>query len=121
MKVWAAPAQLLFCAHEFSAGAAAWTCWGAGAGSEEPPPKKPPMAWPMEEPTATPLFRESFCQRSGLGSCLPRAATFGSVEGRCACEELTQQCWPSGRRDRGPAEPARPAEQEQPGEEQPSS
>lgn len=35
--------------------ACAWTgCWGAGS-AEEPPPKKPPMAWPTEEPMATPL------------------------------------------------------------------
>lgn len=30
--------------------------WGdASAGAEEPPPNQPPTAWPMEEPTATPL------------------------------------------------------------------
>lgn len=23
---------------------------------EDPPPKKPPMAWPIDEPTATPLL-----------------------------------------------------------------
>lgn len=43
---------------------ALWCCWeksvawgDAAAGSdEEPPPlKKPPTAWPIEEPTATPL------------------------------------------------------------------
>lgn len=33
----------------------AWDSTGA-AGAEEPPPKKPPMAWPIEEPTATPLY-----------------------------------------------------------------
>ena len=27
---------------------------------ELPPPKKPPMAWPIEEPTATPLW-ERWC------------------------------------------------------------
>jgi hypothetical protein len=40
-----------------------WCCcansvfWGeASAGAEdEPPLKKPPTAWPMEDPTATPL------------------------------------------------------------------
>jgi hypothetical protein len=30
--------------------------WGdASAGAEEPPPNQPPTAWPMEDPTATPL------------------------------------------------------------------
>lgn len=30
--------------------------WGvASAGADEPPLKKPPTAWPMEDPTATPL------------------------------------------------------------------
>jgi len=28
------------------------------AGAEEPPPKKPPMAWPIDEPTATPLLKD---------------------------------------------------------------
>lgn len=42
---------------------ACWCCcaksvfWGeASAGAELPPLKKPPMAWPMEDPTATPLL-----------------------------------------------------------------
>ena len=30
----------------------------ASAAWLEPPPKKPPMAWPIEEPTATPLLPE---------------------------------------------------------------
>lgn len=43
---------------------AAADCWGAAsAGADEPPPKKPPMAWPMLEPTATPLC---LCQLLGL-------------------------------------------------------
>lgn len=30
--------------------------WGeASAGAEEPPENQPPTAWPIEEPTATPL------------------------------------------------------------------
>lgn len=39
-----------------------WCCcaksvfWGAAsAGADEPPLKKPPTAWPIEDPTATPL------------------------------------------------------------------
>lgn len=52
VKFWAAPAQLLY---DCSWGAAAWAWTGAGAGSEEPPEKRPPMAWPTEEPMATPL------------------------------------------------------------------
>lgn len=35
----------------WAGGAASWP----SAGALEPPPKKPPMACPMEEPTATPL------------------------------------------------------------------
>lgn len=46
--------QELFCVWAAGAAAAA-LCWTGSAGAEEPPPKKPPMAWPMEEPTATPL------------------------------------------------------------------
>ncbi|KAL4786475.1 hypothetical protein BJX76DRAFT_321489 [Aspergillus varians] len=44
------------------AGAGA-ACW-ASAGALEPPEKKPPMAWPMEEPTATPLYEISICDLS---------------------------------------------------------
>jgi hypothetical protein len=35
----------------------AWAeaCGAASTGADDPPPKKPPMAWPMEDPTATPL------------------------------------------------------------------
>lgn len=48
-----APAQLLV---YWSLLAAALVCWGAAsAGALEPPLKRPPMAWPMVEPTATPL------------------------------------------------------------------
>jgi hypothetical protein len=33
--------------------------WSAGAAAAlEPPPNQPPTAWPMEEPTATPLWEE---------------------------------------------------------------
>jgi streptolysin S family bacteriocin protoxin len=42
--------------------AVAWCCWAksvfwgaASAGADEPPLNQPPTAWPMEEPTATPL------------------------------------------------------------------
>ncbi len=52
VNCWVAPAQLLpqllFCCW---AGAAAWT---GSAGALEPP-KRPPIAWPMEDPIATPL------------------------------------------------------------------
>ena len=41
--------QLLFC---WVGAAAAWT---GSAGALEPPEKRPPMAWPMEDPIATPL------------------------------------------------------------------
>jgi hypothetical protein len=34
--------------------AAAWVCVSAGA-EDEPPENQPPTAWPMEDPTATPL------------------------------------------------------------------
>lgn len=47
---------------------AACTCCSAGAAGAEPPPKKPPMAWPMELPTATPLsfgVHESVVQARG--------------------------------------------------------
>lgn len=59
VKDWVAPAQLLpqvllFSVEEGAAGATAWGL--ASATEEEPPPeKRPPMAWPMEEPIATPL------------------------------------------------------------------
>lgn len=42
-----------------------WSFWGccvacgeawAGASAEPPPPNMPPIAWPIEEPTATPLY-----------------------------------------------------------------
>lgn len=40
-----------------------WDCWeaawgeaSAGASALELPPNKPPMAWPTEEPMATPLY-----------------------------------------------------------------
>lgn len=59
-----------------------WSFWGccaacgeAWAGSEEPPPPNmPPIAWPMEEPTATPLYMMSvsygfFFRESHI--CLP--------------------------------------------------
>lgn len=59
VKFCVAPWQL-FCPCQLLA--ACWSCatgealaWGAGAASEEPPPKKPPMALPTEEPIATPL------------------------------------------------------------------
>lgn len=49
-----------------------WSFWGccaacgeAWAGSEEPPPPNmPPIAWPMDEPTATPLHALSVSNRS---------------------------------------------------------
>jgi hypothetical protein len=57
VKFWVAAWQLLLphdcCWVDWDWTAAAWG--EASAGAEEPPPKKPPMAWPMEEPTATPL------------------------------------------------------------------
>lgn len=36
-------------------GATGEACWASAGALEEPPPKKPPMAWPIDEPTATPL------------------------------------------------------------------
>lgn len=39
----------------------AWACTGCGAGSDEPPEKRPPMAWPTDEPMATPLRTKSAC------------------------------------------------------------
>lgn len=48
-----APLQL-FVAWLSCATGEALVC-STGAASEEPPPNQPPTAWPMEEPTATPL------------------------------------------------------------------
>ncbi|RAK76690.1 uncharacterized protein BO72DRAFT_126404 [Aspergillus fijiensis CBS 313.89] len=51
----ALPAQRALSMAWGAAGGAAASA--ASAGALEPPPlKNPPMAWPMEDPTATPLF-----------------------------------------------------------------
>jgi len=57
VNCWVAPAQLLphCCVVWDSPEATGELFWGAAsAGAEEPPPNMPPMAWPMEEPIATP-------------------------------------------------------------------
>ncbi|KAF1913485.1 hypothetical protein BDU57DRAFT_531419 [Ampelomyces quisqualis] len=84
-----------------------WCCcaksedWGeASAGAdEEPPLKRPPMAWPMEDPTATPLWSCQcvFILSRGAESIRWLLAAQGPREGR-----LTQPWMPSGRRDRVP-------------------
>jgi hypothetical protein len=58
VKFLASISQFLGAFHSFAG--AAWAATGAaasgrGADAELPPPKKPPIAWPIEEPTATPL------------------------------------------------------------------
>lgn len=57
VKFSAAPAQLLVGVYWFWL--AVFVCCGAAsaAGALEPPLKRPPMAWPIVEPTATPLGR----------------------------------------------------------------
>lgn len=58
VNCWVAPAQLLphwevvWDSAPAATGEADWAWAGA---SEEPPEKRPPMAWPTEEPMATPL------------------------------------------------------------------
>jgi hypothetical protein len=51
------------------------------AGADEPPPKKPPMAWPIDDPTATPL---------------PCISIYPEYQGD---SQFTQQCSPSGQKD----------------------
>jgi hypothetical protein len=34
-------------------------CWDSAGALEPPPLKRPPMAWPIDEPTATPLREDS--------------------------------------------------------------
>lgn len=63
--------------------AGAWD-W-ASAGALEPPPKKPPIAWPMEDPTATPLGKKysqshMFGKGSGSASEYGRGAEWNGVE-----------------------------------------
>jgi len=48
-------------------------CASAGV-LELPPPKKPPIAWPIEEPTATPAAVDAICPKSP-----------GVRGGACAC------------------------------------
>lgn len=79
-----------------SAGLAGAWAW-ASAGAEEPPPKNPPMACPMEDPTATPLLAVSGC----LLEVAHRKDGMGWAEGRVFGGGLTQQWKPSGRRDLG--------------------
>ena len=59
VKLLVASAQLLPQLEFWAAAAWAWTGAAAacsGAAEEPPPENMPPMAWPMEEPMATPLF-----------------------------------------------------------------
>lgn len=57
VKLLVASEQLLPHDEFWAAAAWAWTGAAASGAAEEPPPENmPPMAWPMEEPMATPLF-----------------------------------------------------------------
>jgi len=60
VKDWVAPEQLLPQVLLFVVSDEVdWTGAAGAASALEPPLKKPPMAWPMEEPMATPLL--CFC------------------------------------------------------------
>lgn len=53
---WQLLPQLLFCCWLCAATGICCCCCCSTGAEEEPPLKKPPMAWPIEEPTATPLW-----------------------------------------------------------------
>ena len=84
-----------------------WVCWlatalsCASAGVLLPPPNRPPTAWPMEEPTATPLLRVSdeSCRSIQRRVNMIRSRHPMTWEG--TLETLTLQLKPFGRANLG--------------------
>lgn len=62
-------------------------CWCSAGALLPPPLNRPPIAWPIEEPTATPLGKDQHTLVDAVG------------ESKTATEILTQQWTPSGRTD----------------------
>lgn len=49
---------------------------------DDPPPKRPPMAWPIEEPTATPLLIGAGCFQLAMALCIKTKVEYGGVSGK---------------------------------------
>lgn len=89
MNCFASTSQLLGPQLLCSGAACVWATWACSAGAgAEPPLKKPPIAWPIDDPTATPAAvlamlakRPGPCEAAGAAA----GVAAGGAAGGAAC------------------------------------